>query len=123
MGARQQLGDALIAALPATAKIVIDYRDLAEISPEITGVVQIVRTRIENLGEQNQLQTFELWVVDPHVDPTLAEDSLEANLDAVVEALAGLDWLLWQTAERTLHPSGKYEAYKIAVLTKSHITT
>lgn len=122
MGARQQLGVALDAALPDSIVIVTDVRDLGELAPEITGVVQIIRTNIDNLGEKNQLQHMELWVVDPHIDPSLAEDSLDDNLDAVIEALARLDWLLWTTAERGLHPGGKYEAYKITIQTKSYIT-
>lgn len=122
MGARQELAAALTLVLPATVVIVTDVRDLGELAPELSGVMQIIRTSIDNLGRKNQLQHFELWVVDPHTDPTLAEDSLDANLDDVLEAIDGLDWLLWDKVERGIHPGGKYEAYKITIQTKSHFT-
>lgn len=122
MSTRTQIGDAIREAMPDTASVLVDVRDLGEIDPAVTAVVQIIRERVENINTVNLIERFELWVVDPHTDPTLLEDYLDDSLDAVLEAINGLDWLLWTQAERAMHPSGNYHAYKITVHTQSYIT-
>ena len=122
MSVRTDLGDALSSVLPNTFRIITDYRDIGELPPEITGAVQLIRSTVQNLGIGRQKQTFELWVIDPHLTPELAEDSLDDNLDLVIEALEGNDWLVWTEASRTLHPGGKYEAYKMTIQHETFIT-
>lgn len=119
MGVRSDLAAALDAALPDSVQVVKTVRDLGELDPAVTGVVQLVRTQVAPAPETGSfLNTFDVWTVTPKTDSDLVDDDLDAALDALLEAMLPLGYLAWETAEREMHPDG-YHAYKMNVTVKS----
>lgn len=119
MGARQQLAVALTEALPPTVKIVRSPREV-QIEAPTTALVQIVRTAMRSLPQQPLgvwQADWDLWVVVPGSASDANEDALDDALDDVIEALDQTPWLLWDSAERTSHPSDLPNAYKITAHT------
>lgn len=122
---RAQLAEWLRARL-GTDVTVLDYPTMPD-DPEdrITAVLLVVRQRIEpgpTLG--TYLETHQLWILDPHVDREISENSLDATLDRVLRAIdhAEAQWLLFVDAERDTF-ADEYPAYRITVTLPSKTET
>lgn len=122
MNVREQLATALQGALGATFTVVADTRDVGRVDDQLRGVVQLIRTGITNGNRVGAMShEFDVWVLEPNLDPEQAEASLDDILDAVLEVVENLDWLTWSEATRDTHPAG-YHAYKLNVTTQT-VTT
>jgi len=121
MGARQQLADALLEALGPTFAVIPDPRSIGELDPAKVGVIQLMRTKVAPTNHPGRLaQEFDVWLLDPFKSPEDGETHLDDNLDLVVEALDGMDWLLWTDATRGVHPDG-HPGYNFTLTTESQI--
>lgn len=114
---RHAVAAALTDVLPTTYKVVPDPRSLGELDPSKSCYVQIVRQRIRRapanpLGDYQE--SFEVWVIEPNVDPANSEDNLDDKLQEVIDAIDSIRWLGWTSAERRIHKS-EHHAYMIAV--------
>lgn len=115
MSTRSQVAAQLAAILPATLRVIDHPREIDTPGDDLTGVVIVHRRSIAkhpHAGPGNYLETFAIWLIEPLVDEQLAEDSLDANLQLVIDALDGVSWGDWQTAERTTFID-TYPAYRV----------
>lgn len=115
MGSRKQLADALQPALGKAVKVVDAPREIEEIEARVKAVVQLVRTKIKPSPANPQgdyEESFEIWVIEPKLDPNTSEDALDDSLDKVLLALDSLNWIDYDEAIRDTHPSDRH-AYRI----------
>lgn len=115
MSVRTELQQAIEAGL-TNVKVVATLANLGELDPTYTGVVQVIRTDVTPSTQQPQgayINTFEVWLIDPHTDPEVVEDTLDALLDALLELFDDIGWLTWGKAERSMY-SDSYHAWKLS---------
>lgn len=114
MTTRSILVAALEPLLPAGTKIVDVPRTLDGFETK-KPVLMVYRERVAKApnAQGAYLQTFTAWTVSPVLVGQKAEDALDAFLDVVIEALDGVKWLSWTTAERTVFGDQMAPAYKI----------
>lgn len=116
MGTRAQLATALKAKLPKTYKIIDSPREIGEIEPKIRAAVQIIRRSFEpapHAPRGQLLQTFEIWAIEPSIDPDTAEDNLDTVAATICEAIDSLDFITWTIAEREPYDDNTFHAYRI----------
>lgn len=115
MGARQQLADALKAALPTKYKIIPYPRKVDELSAN-QPVVIIIRDAIEHAPNQGNLkETFVLWALTPKKDQPGAEDDLDDILFSLVEFVDTSKMVAtWTKATRAIYGE-QAQAYRIDI--------
>lgn len=75
--------------------------------------VLVIRETVTNRTIHDD-HALAVWVLDPHQDPTQAEDPLDGWLDAVLAVLDAHPNLVWSTAERSLY-ADTWQGYRITV--------
>lgn len=118
MSVRTELAAAIEAGIDGV-KVIASLLALGELDPAYRGVIQIIRTDVTPSKMQPQgayLNTFEVWLIDPHTDPETVEDLLDDLLDELLELFDDLGWLEWDKAERSMY-SDQYHAWKLAPVT------
>lgn len=122
---RAQLADWLRGQLGADVTV-LDHPTMPD-DPEdrITAVLLVIRQRVEPgpvFG--TYLETHQVWVLDPHVDREVSENSLDSSLDRVLRAINApeVPWLLFVDAERDTF-ADVYPAYRITVTLPSNPAT
>lgn len=116
MSVRSELAAALKPLLPATVKIIDVPRSIdgMEAKRPVVMLFRESRAKAPNaIGDY--FDTFALYVVTPGVDTRRSEDALDDTLDAVIDALDGVKWVQWTTAERSVFGDNQAPAYKITL--------
>lgn len=116
MSVRSELAAALKPLLPATVKIIDVPRSIdgMEAKRPVIVLFRESRSKAPNaIGDY--FDTFALYVVTPGVDVRRSEDALDDTLDAVIDALDGVKWVQWTTAERSVFGDNQAPAYKITL--------
>jgi hypothetical protein len=120
---REQLAAVFTALLPGVL-VVPDLREINELDPAYTKLLQIVRVTVKpGTSRGAYLLAHELWACLPSVDLETLENSLEDFADEVIAALETQTWLTWSVAERAAHPVNQMPAYRFEVDTLSSKTT
>lgn len=116
MSVRSELAAALKPLLPNTVKIIDVPRSIdgMEAKRPVVMLFRESRAKAPNaIGDY--FDTFALYVVTPGVDTRRSEDALDDTLDAVIDALDGVKWVQWTTAERSVFGDNQAPAYKITL--------
>lgn len=112
---RAQLAAALTEALPDTYTVYGYPLALGPISAGIDAVIVVERRKVVPAPNQGSArETFWVWVVIDLVDEEIAEDTLDAALETVQDALIPLAWCSSPEASREKYDEQKH-AYRIEI--------
>jgi hypothetical protein len=113
--ARKHLADTLSELLPKKWKLIPQQDNFDAITDP---VVMLSQTRISP-SAQAPLAVhdveFEVGIIDPSQVPSIAEDSLDTEVDTLLFALETIPTLAWTGAERVVYDQ-RYQGWKITIV-------